>query len=75
MRAIRQHIFGAPEELRLEDVPGPRPGAGQVRIRVESAGVHVIDAAIRRGQRHGVFPLPQLPMTPGREVAGVAHHP
>ncbi|MPZ89778.1 MAG: zinc-binding dehydrogenase, partial [Nitriliruptorales bacterium] len=71
MRAIRQHAFGGPDELRLEDVPDPRPGSGQVRIRVESAGVHVIDTAIRRGQQTGVFALPELPMTPGREVAGM----
>lgn len=71
MRAIRQHAFGGPEELRLEEVPNPHPGAGEVRVRVASAGVHLIDAAIRRGERTGPFPPPQLPMTPGREVAGI----
>lgn len=71
MRAIRQHAFGGPQELRLEDVPDPHPGDGQVRIRVESAGVHLIDTWIRRGEARGPFPLPELPMTPGREVAGV----
>ncbi len=71
MRAIRQHAFGAPEELRLEEVPDPHPPTGAVRVRVTFAGVHLIDTAIRRGERTGPFPLPQLPMTPGREVAGV----
>jgi len=71
MRAIRQHAFGTPEELRLEEVPDPHPPTGAVRVRVASAGVHLIDAAIRRGERTGPFPLPQLPMTPGREIAGV----
>jgi NADPH2:quinone reductase len=70
MRAVRQHAFGAPEELRLEEVPDPLPGDGQVRIRVESAGVHLVDTAIRRGEP-GPFPPPDLPMTPGREAAGV----
>src|SRR5687767_14106764 len=70
MWAIRQHRFGAAEELRYEEVPDPTPGAGQVRIRVESAGVHVVDTSIRRSEP-GAFPPPDLPMIPGREVAGV----
>jgi NADPH2:quinone reductase len=69
MHAIRQHAFGGPEELRYEEVPDPQPDAGQVRIRVESAGIHVVDTSIRRGEP-GPFPPPDLPMTPGREVAG-----
>lgn len=69
MRAIRQHAFGGPEELRLEEVPDPHPGGGQVRIRVESAGVHLLDTIIRQGGG-GPRVAPRLPMTPGREVAG-----
>ncbi|MFG1853959.1 zinc-binding dehydrogenase [Actinomadura geliboluensis] len=69
MRAIRQHAFGGPEELRLEEVPDPHPPAGQVRIRVESAGVHLLDTVIRQGAG-GPRVAPRLPMTPGREVAG-----
>jgi len=71
MRAIRQYEFGAPGVLRYETVPDPAPAAGQVSIAVEAAGVHLIDTVIRRGVEGGPFPLPQLPMTPGREVAGV----
>jgi NADPH2:quinone reductase len=41
-----------------------------VRVAVEAAGVHLVDTAIRRGEP-GPFPTPDLPMTPGREVAGV----
>jgi NADPH2:quinone reductase len=71
VKAIRQHAFGGPRELRLEDVPDPYPADGQVRIQVESAGVHLVDTSIRRGETGGPLPLPKLPMTPGREVAGV----
>jgi NADPH:quinone reductase len=71
MHAIRLHAFGAPEQLVLERVPDPTPGDGQVRIVVAAAGVHVIDTAIRAGQQRGPFPLPALPMTPGREIAGM----
>lgn len=70
MRAIRQHEFGGPEVLRLEEVPDPTPGPGQVRIRVEAAGVHRLDTSIRAADLPETM-LPTLPMTPGREVAGV----
>jgi NADPH:quinone reductase len=70
MKAIRQRAFGGPGELCLEDVPDPQPGEGQVRIRVEAAGVHLLDTVIRKGEA-GPRAMPSLPMTPGREVAGV----
>lgn len=69
--AIRQYEFGPAENLLFEEVPAPVPGRGQVRIAVAAAGVHLLDAFIREGRSGGPFPLPQLPMTPGREVAGV----
>ena len=69
--AIRQYEFGAPETLRFEQVLDPVPGEIQVRIGVQAAGVHLIDTMIRRGATGGPFALPVLPMTPGREVAGV----
>ncbi|MEU4745078.1 zinc-binding dehydrogenase [Actinosynnema sp. NPDC023658] len=71
MHAIRQHEFGPAGNLRFERTPDPEPGVGQVRITVTSAGVHVLDTSIRRGEGGGPFPLPELPVTPGREVAGV----
>jgi NADPH2:quinone reductase len=71
MRAIVQRRFGGPDELVLEETPDPTPGADQVRVVVEAAGVHLLDAFIRTGEGGGPFPIPDLPMTPGREVAGV----
>jgi NADPH2:quinone reductase len=70
VRAIRLHEFGPPENLRLEEVDDPEPGPEQVRIAVAAAGVHFVDTAIRAG-REGWMPLPELPVIPGREVAGV----
>ena len=70
MHAIRQHEFGPAETLRYEEVPDPVPGAEQVRIAVEAAGLHLIDTKIRAGFSGGPLAPPQLPMTPGREVAG-----
>jgi Alcohol dehydrogenase GroES-like domain len=71
MRAIRLHAFGPAGNLRYEEVSDPEPGAGQVRIAVAAAGVHLIDTTIRAGVRMGPYPLPELPAIPGREVAGV----
>jgi NADPH:quinone reductase len=70
MHAIRQHEFGPADRLRYEELPDPQPTDGQVRIAVEASGVHLIDTAIRRGDPWG-YPVPELPMVPGREVAGI----
>src|SRR5688500_8448958 len=72
MHAIRQYAFGPAENLLHEEVEDPSPGPGQVRIAVRAAGVHLMDTSIRAGSADELpFPLPDLPMTPGREVAGV----
>lgn len=70
MRAIRQHRYGGPEVLVLEHLPDPHPSPGQVRIRVTAAGVHLLDVQIRKGLGPPRTRMP-LPMTPGREVAGI----
>jgi NADPH2:quinone reductase len=74
VKAIRQYAFGGPETLRYEDVPDPVPGPDQVLIEVHACGVHLVDASLRAGAEGGP-PLPTLPTTPGREVAGVVASP
>ncbi|HWJ10811.1 MAG TPA: zinc-binding dehydrogenase [Nocardioides sp.] len=71
MHAIRQHAFGPASVLRLEEVPDPAPAAGQLRIAVEAAGVHLLDTYLRAGNGPATIARPQLPVVPGREVAGV----
>lgn len=71
MRAIRHHEFGPASVLHLEELPDPEPGPGQVRVAVEFAGVHLLDTSIRAGVVFPTSPPPELPMVPGREVAGV----
>jgi NADPH:quinone reductase len=71
VRAIVQYEFGPADNLRYEETKDPRPGPDQVRVAVSSAGIHLLDTSIRKGLHGGPFPLPTLPMTPGREVAGV----
>jgi len=67
MKAIRIHNFGDADVLKYEDVPEPRPGTGEMRIRIIAAGVNPVDWKIRRGMT-GQLPLP---MTLGLDVAGL----
>jgi NADPH:quinone reductase len=71
MHAIRLHAFGPAENLLYEEVDDPQPGPGQARIAVAAAGVHLIDTVLREGRAMGPLALPDLPTTPGREVAGI----
>lgn len=71
MRAIVQREFGASEVLQIEEVALPVPAEGEVRVRVAAAGVHAVDLDIRRDAAPPSMPPPVLPMTPGREIAGV----
>src|SRR4051794_22523742 len=65
MLAIRIHETGGADKLRLEEVPVPSPRAGEVRFRVEAAGVNYIDTY----QRSGLYKV-ELPYTLGLEAAG-----
>ena len=66
MKAIRVHEIGGPEVLRLEDVPEPAPGPGEIVVRLEAIGINFIEVYQRTGQ----YPM-TFPYTPGREGAGV----
>ena len=58
---------GAPEVLELREAADPTPGPGQVRIRVEAAGVNFADVM----GRLGIYAdLPPMPVVPGYEVGG-----
>ena len=58
---------GGPESLELVEEPVPRPGRGEVRIRVQAAGVSAYD----RMQRAHWFPgFPRTPYTPGLDAVG-----
>ena len=49
MRAIRVHATGGPDVLRLEDVPTPAPGPGEILIRHAAVGLNFIDIYQRDG--------------------------
>ncbi len=69
MKAIQMQNYGAADVLRYSDLPNPKPGPGQVLIKVESAAVNYSDI-MRRSNTPYPFPTP-LPFIPGGEIAGV----
>jgi len=68
MKAIVCKTWGGPELLAVAELPSPRPKAGEVVIDVKAAGVNFPDVLIIEGK----YQLkPELPFTPGLELAGV----
>ena len=58
MRQIWIPRPGPPEVLELREAPDPAPAAGQVRIRVEAAGVNFADVMGRMGMYPDLPPMP-----------------
>src|SRR6516164_9656507 len=68
MKAILVRELGGPDVLKLEEVPTPKPAAGEVLVRIHAAGVNPYDTYMRAGTYHR---KPPLPYTPGSDGAGV----
>jgi NADPH2:quinone reductase len=68
MQAIVVRAFGGPEALKLEELPDPTPGPGQLVVRVHAAGVNPYDTYMLSGN---YATRPPLPYTPGADAAGV----
>ncbi|HXX32605.1 MAG TPA: quinone oxidoreductase [Myxococcaceae bacterium] len=68
MRAVRIQAHGGPEVLRVDDVPPPEAGPGEVLLGVRAAGVNFADIERRRGSYEPHLPLPSIL---GAEAAGV----
>jgi NADPH2:quinone reductase len=51
MKVIGFTESGGPEELKVVDLPEPEPGTGEIRIRVQAAGVNPTDITFRSGGR------------------------
>ncbi len=68
MKIIRIHKFGPTEDvLDLDEIETPKPGEGQVLVKVEAASLNRMDLGVRTGTNR----KPEdLPLTPGGEVAG-----
>src|SRR5262249_19449466 len=67
MRAVVITSPGGPEVLKLEEVPDPVPGEGEVGVEVAAAGLNPADVL----QRQGFYPAPPgAPAYPGLECSG-----
>lgn len=69
MKAVRIPSFGGPEVLTFEDLPRPKPGEGEVLIKVHAASVNPVDYKMRSGDFKPIGM--QTPVTLGRDVSGV----
>ncbi len=70
MRAWRLHEWGQPRDvLRLEDVPVPEPGPGELLVRVQGIPLNLND--LERINGGNMMVVPDLPCCPGMEVMGV----
>lgn len=68
MKAVVCRQFGPPESLRIEDLPSPKPGRGEIVVSVKAASLNFPDTLIIQ-DKYQV--KPPLPFTPGSELAGV----
>jgi NADPH:quinone reductase len=68
MRAVMCRAWGEVETLKVEDVPAPKPAAGEILIEVKATSVNYADALLVAGRYQT---KPPLPFSPGLETAGV----
>lgn len=66
MNSIRVHKTGGPEVLRIEEMPDPAPGPGELVLNIEAIGVNFVEIY----QREGLYKVDR-PFTPGTEAAGI----
>jgi NADPH:quinone reductase len=68
--AVQFDSYGGVEILEIRDVPGPKPGPGQVLIAVRAAGINPSEGKIRSGAVREIFPA-TFPSGEGSDLAGV----
>ena len=66
MRAARIHEISGPDNLRVEEVPQPHPGPGEISVRITAAALNRRDLFITQG----LYPRIALPCTLGSDGAG-----
>jgi enoyl reductase len=71
--AIAFTAYGGPDVLHPVEIDLPSPAAGQIRVRVEAAGVNPVDAKLRRGDFAATMPA-NFPQRLGNEYAGIVDH-
>src|SRR5690349_7697125 len=68
MRAVRSHDLSGPGTLRVDELPDPKPGSGEVLIDVRAAGLNFPDVLLSYGKYQF---KPEPPFILGGEAAGV----
>jgi NADPH:quinone reductase-like Zn-dependent oxidoreductase len=69
-KAVRFENYGGIDVLKIEDVPRPVPGEGQVLVQVNAAGINPGEAKIREGLLHARWPA-TFPSGQGSDLAGI----
>lgn len=67
MKAVILEEFGGPEKLRLTDFPDPKPGAGEVLVKIKACALNHLDLFVRDGIPAYKISLPHIL---GCDVAG-----
>jgi NADPH:quinone reductase-like Zn-dependent oxidoreductase len=70
MKAVVLHEYGGPEKLKWEDVDDPKPGEGEVLVRLAASSVNPVDYKMRSGAAKERFPV-EFPGIIGRDIAGI----
>jgi NADPH:quinone reductase-like Zn-dependent oxidoreductase len=70
MKAAYFEEFGELNQIKVGELDKPEPGEAEVLIRIQSAGVNPVDAAVARGMLKDAIPA-EFPVVPGWDVAGV----
>jgi NADPH:quinone reductase-like Zn-dependent oxidoreductase len=70
MKAVVLHEYGGPSKLKYEDFDDPKPGPGEVLIRVSAASINPVDWKMRSGAAKDRFPV-EFPGILGRDLSGI----
>ena len=70
MKAVVLHEYGSAKNLKYEDFEDPKPGPGEVLVRVQAVSLNPIDWKMRSGAAKERFPV-EFPAILGRDVAGI----
>jgi NADPH:quinone reductase len=66
VKAVRVHALGGPEVMQYDDIDVPRPGPGEVLVKITATGLNYLDVQYRIGRVKA-----PLPFTNGTEAAGI----
>jgi len=67
-RVVRFHKLGGPEVLQIDELPLPKPGKGEIRLKVKAIGLNRAEVMFRMGQ---YLEPPRFPAKNGYEASGV----